>query len=438
MELAGATCSDVTTLLSSPAHAFYSKMAERSSHRQDSSDDVCHPLPLGGYLCNFVETPPAQYDCPVCLLPLRQPHILSCCGKKICWSCIQPIISASKPCPLCQQPFHSMLEKELERTILGFKVYCSHKDEGCDWVGELRDLDRHLSTGPDGQCMFVEVECLHGCGQHFNRASREKHERDECVHRPVEVQITSLRSEMVALGESLKKFYAAKVDSLEKTVQAQQAEIDNLKMELAVLKIKGTATKRNPNNAISFADGRILVVKKTNIAVEVADVIVNSTDGKLVLHGGVPGALNQKSLGELQRSCDAYRKEHGELPVGSSLVTSGGGNLGCKHVIHAISPNNRSCSTPEATLKEIIYELTIKILQEAEKLTAVSIVFPAIGAGRYHVKPDISAAAIVQAILDYKYTDSNCLKDIRIVTINNSVYDSFTKYFVQANSSQQQ
>ena len=391
---------------------------------------------LGGYLCNFVDEPPAQYECPVCLLPLRQPHILSCCGKKICQSCVQPIVSANKPCPYCQQPFNSMVEKELERTILGLKVYCSHKDEGCEWVGELRDLDRHLSMGPDGQCMFVEVECTYGCGQHFNRGSKVEHERDECACCPVEVQIMNLRKEMMAM----KELCVGKVDTLEKQVRIQQAEIETLKLELANLKIKetSTCTSQNPINTVHLAGGRTVVVKKTNIAVEVADVIVNSTDGKLVLHGGVPGALNQQSLGELQRSCDAYRKEHGELPVGSSLVTPSGGNLGCKHVIHAISPNNRSCSIPDATLTKIIYELTIKILRQAEELMAVSIVFSVIGTGRYHVQPDISAAAIVQAILDYRYTHGNCLKDIRIVTLNDSVYDSFTKYFAQATNSQQQ
>ena len=393
--------------------------------------DECQPLPLGGYLCNFVQTPPTHYECPVCLLTLRHPHILSCCGKKICLSCIEPIASASKPCPLCQQPFHTMLEKELQRSILGLKVYCSHKDEGCDWISELRELDRHLSAEPDGQCLFVEVACQHGCGQHFNRAAKEEHERDVCSCRPVEVQLMNLRGEMVAMGEAMKKFYNEKCESLGKKILAQQTEIDNLKIELAMLKIKGSSTKRNPNNVLSFANGRILVIKKENIANEEADVIINSADTKLVHHGGVPGSLNQKSLGELQRSCDTYRKQHGEVPVGEIVVTPAGGKLGCKHVIHAVGPSNKSCSTPESTLKTVLYELTIKILKEAERLEAVSIVFPAIGTGRYHVKANVSAAAIVQAILDYNYTNSMLLRDVRIVTISDSVYDSFTKHFAQ-------
>ncbi len=29
------------------------------------------------------------------------------------------------------------------------KVYCSHQREGCEWIGELGQLDRHLNTDPE-------------------------------------------------------------------------------------------------------------------------------------------------------------------------------------------------------------------------------------------------------------------------------------------------
>ena len=51
----------------------------------------CAPLPTGGHDCDFVESPSDSLECPVCLLVLREPHLLSCCGVKICHSCISGV-----------------------------------------------------------------------------------------------------------------------------------------------------------------------------------------------------------------------------------------------------------------------------------------------------------------------------------------------------------
>ncbi len=41
--------------------------------------------PAGGYEDSvFVEVPPDSLACPVCLLVLKEPHLLSCCGAHIC------------------------------------------------------------------------------------------------------------------------------------------------------------------------------------------------------------------------------------------------------------------------------------------------------------------------------------------------------------------
>ena len=54
-------------------------------------EEICSHLPLGGYDCQFVSQPPSHWECPVCLLTLRAPHLLSCCGVKICQSCIEGV-----------------------------------------------------------------------------------------------------------------------------------------------------------------------------------------------------------------------------------------------------------------------------------------------------------------------------------------------------------
>ena len=91
---------------------------------------------IGGYHYTFLDQCLSKYECPICLLVMREPHIVSCCGKKFCKACMDKI--PEKKCPICAQPFTSMQEKELERQILDLKVKCC--TENCDWVGELRDI----------------------------------------------------------------------------------------------------------------------------------------------------------------------------------------------------------------------------------------------------------------------------------------------------------
>ena len=42
-------------------------------------------LPTGGYDDDcFVDLAPESLHCPVCLLVLREPHLISCCGAHLC------------------------------------------------------------------------------------------------------------------------------------------------------------------------------------------------------------------------------------------------------------------------------------------------------------------------------------------------------------------
>ena len=50
-------------------------------------DATCSPLPTGGYDDDIFVDPPADtlgLHCPVCLSVLRDPHLLSCCGRHLC------------------------------------------------------------------------------------------------------------------------------------------------------------------------------------------------------------------------------------------------------------------------------------------------------------------------------------------------------------------
>lgn len=141
----------------------------------------------GGYDCTFTEPTPKSLECPLCLLVFRKPHVTSCCGYHFCQSCIEPILSDGKPCPVCQEPSYTiLLHKGVMRDVNGLVAFCTHKDRGCQWSGELRYLDEHLNPTPRklGGCEYEEVQCIVGCGMHIQRRLLEEHELTLCPHRP--------------------------------------------------------------------------------------------------------------------------------------------------------------------------------------------------------------------------------------------------------------
>ena len=133
----------------------------------------------GGYACEFIEEPAKelQTECSVCLHVLCKPDMVSCCGEKFCHSCIEQVIKKKKPCPHCNNPqFDTMADKKLDRELCALKVYCTNKDEGCEWVGNLRDLEKHRNC--INKSIFVDVQ--KGCDYEKIECTKCKREIQRC------------------------------------------------------------------------------------------------------------------------------------------------------------------------------------------------------------------------------------------------------------------
>ena len=146
----------------------------------------------GGFDCEFEEKPSkgVQSECPVCLLILREPYQATCCGYGFCRVCIKQIRGENKPCPCCNaRGFDCFEDKRLKRSLYNFKVYCTNKKQGCQWVGELGELESHLNSKPSAvekqlwECKFTEVQCVH-CSEPFRRFSVGIHQNQQCLKRP--------------------------------------------------------------------------------------------------------------------------------------------------------------------------------------------------------------------------------------------------------------
>ena len=181
--------------------------------------------PKGGYDCDFVNDPPKNLECTICLLILREPYIISCCGNHFCRACVERVQRDRKPCPLCNDPnFTVFLHKGVMREVNALLVRCPQKELGCGWEGELGQLQRHLNPGAglnERGCGFVEVGCVYECGGRFLRSEILAHESDNCPCRPVQMVLASIVKRLDAL-----------------TAENQAIKTENRQLKQEVLQLK--------------------------------------------------------------------------------------------------------------------------------------------------------------------------------------------------------
>ena len=161
-------------------------------------------------------------------------------------------------CPLCNElNFTIFLHKKLVREVNGLVVRCPQKELGCEWEGELGQVEQHLNPGAglssSSGCGYVMVECSFQCGAHLQRQMVGEHEMESCPKRPIEMQVASLmRKFEVVMAENkmlkldlvemkqemseVKEAHNEELDAVKQTNQKQQEELTEVKEELIEVK----------------------------------------------------------------------------------------------------------------------------------------------------------------------------------------------------------
>ena len=210
-------------------------------------------LKMAGFECEFCEEPPKvlQSKCPVCLLVLREPYQAICCGKSFCKECIERVKAESKRCPTCKtENFFSYPNKGLQQSLNDFEVYCSHKGKGCEWRGELRELDKHLNSDPPVDkslegCPFTVISCPFshtGCEVKLPRRDVRTHLTDNHNTTDTVLEAAVLQSVKLEL-EKLKE-------------KLEEKERENLSLRHRVTELEEEKTKANleRSSTISYSD----------------------------------------------------------------------------------------------------------------------------------------------------------------------------------------
>ena len=145
------------------------------------------------------------------------------------------------------------------------------------------------------------------------------------------------------------------------------------------------------------------------------DAIVNAANSRLIMGGGVAGAILKKAGNFVQKECD----ELGGTYVGGAVITSAG-NLKAGYIIHAVGPRV-SDSDADAKLKSA----TLSSLNIANDKKFKTIAFPAVSTGVFRYPKDKCASIMIPAAMDFIETH-DFPKDVIFCLYDDLTYNIFS------------
>jgi O-acetyl-ADP-ribose deacetylase (regulator of RNase III)/ADP-ribose pyrophosphatase YjhB (NUDIX family) len=152
----------------------------------------------------------------------------------------------------------------------------------------------------------------------------------------------------------------------------------------------------------------------TNIAV---DAIVNAANNKLMMGGGVAGAIKKKG----GKSIEDEAIEKGPIEIGGAVATSAG-TLKARYVIHAATMG-MDFKTDEIKVRNSC----ASALNIANELKVRSVAFPALGCGVGGFPLKASAKLMAQEVMKHVRETDTSLKEIIFCMHEEEAYEIFNK-----------
>jgi O-acetyl-ADP-ribose deacetylase (regulator of RNase III)/ADP-ribose pyrophosphatase YjhB (NUDIX family) len=167
-----------------------------------------------------------------------------------------------------------------------------------------------------------------------------------------------------------------------------------------------------------------MLIKDTEIKIVQGDItelkvdaIVNAANNKLMMGGGVAGAIKKKGGQSIED--EAVKK--GPIKIGEAIFTSAG-SLPAKYVIHAATMGI-NFQTDEIKIRES----SKSALKVARELKIKSIAFPALGCGVGGFPLLASAKIMAQEVLKHLREEKTSLKEIIFCLRDLEAYNIFNK-----------
>ena len=162
------------------------------------------------------------------------------------------------------------------------------------------------------------------------------------------------------------------------------------------------------------AAGMHVEAVQADITAESVDAIVNAANEQLAPGGGVCGAIHGAGGPSIAAEC----RRIGHCPTGGAVATTAG-NLPARFVIHAVGPVWHGGTRGEPDLLASAYT---SALDEAVRVGARTVAFPAISTGIYGYPLEAATAVAVEAVRNWK---GDGVDLVRFVCFDERTLDSY-------------
>lgn len=174
-----------------------------------------------------------------------------------------------------------------------------------------------------------------------------------------------------------------------------------------------------------------LVLVQGNITAQDTDAIVNAANSSLLGGGGVDGAIHRAGGPAILEECKQIRARQGQCKPGNAVTTCGG-NLVAKFVVHTVGPVWQGGGSNEA---ETLSNAHSNSLEQARQAGARSVSFPAISTGAYGYPIEKAAAVAINTVKEFSEANPDCFDEIRFVLFDKgslSVYEVAAQQLFEA------
>lgn len=159
----------------------------------------------------------------------------------------------------------------------------------------------------------------------------------------------------------------------------------------------------------------IVSVERGDITQMRADAIVNPANSRLVMGGGVAGAIKRAGGPTIEKEA----VQRAPVVVGEAVATTAG-KLGAKYVIHAPTMARPAMKTNVTNVEKA----TTAALNLARELQLTSIAIPGVGTGVGGVPVHEAAQTMIEVIRRH-LSERTSLKRIFLISINEELTSAF-------------
>ena len=149
------------------------------------------------------------------------------------------------------------------------------------------------------------------------------------------------------------------------------------------------------------------------------EAIVNAANSSLLGGGGVDGAIHRAGGPAILEACERIVEKIGRLPAGQA-VTTAGGDLKARYVIHAVGPVWIGGGQNEAATLADAYRSS---LDQAVQHGARTVAFPSISTGAYRFPIDLAARVALSTVIEF--VQEKPLDEVRFVLFSQADFDTY-------------